>query len=1043
MASFYNGVSTSYVLLRKSADPGTSSDGGYIYTDTTGDVKINNINGSTINLSTIAAGTAKHADLTDITEYNDDHIQYALLAGRGAGQTLIGGTASGNNLTLRPNSANTTSGSVIINSTKSSIDNSSGSLVVNGGLGVGGDIYATNINAIAGNLNSLTVTGTSTLGNIESNVSGNLANFYNVNVAGSLSVATFGSASNNLSILGGPLNLNNNVGTSTTNIGTGNTNGNVLIGGGNTSQVIELKGGTSGGSLNLNVNNNSATNIGTNTTATVAIGSNNNQNVFISGNVSINDSVNRPTKIGTGTSTGNIEIGSGNTTQQISIKGGNSGTGVVLINDAANSASTNIGTNGTIGNITIGSGNSTQQIRIKSGTSGFTLINHDAGATTSNIGTGDTSGNIYIGSTSTSTTTAPFATGQQVFIKGGNAAGKVYINNNSATADTNIGTGTTTGNVNIKGNDSVSTTPNIGPTTGEVNIISYNTAAVSPANSRVINIGHDSATTLTNIGTGTTTGKVSIGGGNTTQLIELKSGTTAGSLNLNVSNNSPTNIGTGGSTGLITIGGGSNNVIINPSVSLNLSGKRITNLADPVDVTDAATRGWVITNAGNPASATLLATSAASAISIGTAGIALFINNNKGNTPTYIGGSGTTGSVLIGEGAASQAISIGSGGNAGDITIGSSESTLQNILLRGRVNIRGSTANGVRINNDVAGNVTLGGSVFAQTITIGSTTSSGGHQNIVIGNGSDTAGSITIGSTGNSKNVNINGNVKINNNNNNTTEIGTGTTSSTVTIGNQINQTINIKSNNGTNFTAPSAINIGVGLNGSGTTINQSAINIGNNSAGEISIGSNFNGISLGGINIGGNSVKRIAIGEGSTVTQNILIGDASNVNNANKFIYINGNVNINTESSLDTVIGKSGNSTRLDSNTIILANLPSSASGTTLGVNGSNILIKITSTRAHKYDIEPISLKYNSTDVISQLEPKKFKSIFDNSECVGLIAEEVFPIIPELVPVDNEGAPVSVRYDLLSVILLEELKKSNARVTALEQQVADILSRL
>ncbi len=44
-------------------------------------------------------GTKTHALLTSLTA--DDHTQYALLAGRGTGQTLIGGTASGNNLTLQ------------------------------------------------------------------------------------------------------------------------------------------------------------------------------------------------------------------------------------------------------------------------------------------------------------------------------------------------------------------------------------------------------------------------------------------------------------------------------------------------------------------------------------------------------------------------------------------------------------------------------------------------------------------------------------------------------------------------------------------------------------------------------------------------------------------------------------------------------------------------------------------------------------------------------------------------------------------------------
>jgi hypothetical protein len=45
---------------------------------------------------------------------SDDHIQYALLAGRGTGQTLIGGLASGNSLTLQ-STANASRGTIILN----------------------------------------------------------------------------------------------------------------------------------------------------------------------------------------------------------------------------------------------------------------------------------------------------------------------------------------------------------------------------------------------------------------------------------------------------------------------------------------------------------------------------------------------------------------------------------------------------------------------------------------------------------------------------------------------------------------------------------------------------------------------------------------------------------------------------------------------------------------------------------------------------------------------------------------------------------------
>ena len=52
-----------------------------------------------------------HSDIADLG--NDDHLQYALLAGRAGGQTLKGDTASGGNLTLESTS-HATKGDVIV-----------------------------------------------------------------------------------------------------------------------------------------------------------------------------------------------------------------------------------------------------------------------------------------------------------------------------------------------------------------------------------------------------------------------------------------------------------------------------------------------------------------------------------------------------------------------------------------------------------------------------------------------------------------------------------------------------------------------------------------------------------------------------------------------------------------------------------------------------------------------------------------------------------------------------------------------------------------
>lgn len=68
----------------------------------------------TVSTSTLAAGL-NHNALYNLTT-GDVHTQYAYLAGRSGGQTIIGGTASGNNLTLQSTS-NATRGKIYLGST--------------------------------------------------------------------------------------------------------------------------------------------------------------------------------------------------------------------------------------------------------------------------------------------------------------------------------------------------------------------------------------------------------------------------------------------------------------------------------------------------------------------------------------------------------------------------------------------------------------------------------------------------------------------------------------------------------------------------------------------------------------------------------------------------------------------------------------------------------------------------------------------------------------------------------------------------------------
>lgn len=89
-------------------------------------------------------------------------------------------------------------------------------------------------------------------------------------------------------------------------------------------------------------------------------------------------------------------------------------------------------------------------------------------------------------------------------------------------------------------------------------------------------------------------------------------------------------------------------------------------------------------------------------------------------------------------------------------------------------------------------------------------------------------------------------------------------------------------------------------------------------------------------------------------------------------------------------------------------------------------------SSQRYKTNIAPLADSVSSR--IWDLQPRSFNYIEGGKADFGYIAEEVATAVPELVVSDNLG-PKSVRYEMLSVLLLAELKKLEARVGQLENK--------
>ncbi len=79
--------------------------------------------------------------------------------------------------------------------------------------------------------------------------------------------------------------------------------------------------------------------------------------------------------------------------------------------------------------------------------------------------------------------------------------------------------------------------------------------------------------------------------------------------------------------------------------------------------------------------------------------------------------------------------------------------------------------------------------------------------------------------------------------------------------------------------------------------------------------------------------------------------------------------------------------------------------------------------------DLRPVTFKYKQEPVEGE-QPLQF----------GLIAEEVAEVLPDLVVYDEEGQPYTVRYHLLSSLLLNEVQKQHRQLA--DQRQSLVLQR-
>ena len=113
--------------------------------------------------------------------------------------------------------------------------------------------------------------------------------------------------------------------------------------------------------------------------------------------------------------------------------------------------------------------------------------------------------------------------------------------------------------------------------------------------------------------------------------------------------------------------------------------------------------------------------------------------------------------------------------------------------------------------------------------------------------------------------------------------------------------------------------------------------------------------------------------------------------------------------------------------------------------IDSNGQLGTVSSSRRYKEDIADMA---EVSHRLLELRPVtfRFKKAFADGEKpiqFGLIAEEVAEVFPELVVYNDEGQPETVKYHLLSTMLLNELQRLRAEVVELRETQAIVQARL
>jgi trimeric autotransporter adhesin len=362
------------------------------------------------------------------------------------------------------------------------------------------------------------------------------------------------------------------------------------------------------------------------------------------------------------------------------------------------------------------------------------------------------------------------------------------------------------------------------------------------------------------------------------------------------------------------------------------------------------------------------------------------------------------------------------------------------------IGVGAGSVNEIGLNNTAIGagsGVAVNNLDFATAIGSGSVVST--SNTVRLGRPADTVqvpGSLSV--TGNSTisgNVNTGGRYEIDGGR----VLSTAAFSSTTFLGiNAGNTASTATSNTFVGFNSGSAITNG---------LNNAFFGRGSGVSNTTGFGNSFFGMESGGSNVGGvdNAFFGLAAGAGNSVgSQNVFLGaragDTNTLGSNNTVLgaladlgsgeltfatAIGAGAVVNSNSTI--VLGRPVDNVHIEG-TLRVDNLLA-ATATPVCRTNANRLAFCSSSARYKTDVHNFN---PGLDLVKRLRPVSFNWITDKTRDVGLIAEEVAKVEPLLVTYDNKGGIEGVKYDRVSILLVNAVKEQQVRIEDQQRQIAE-----